>query len=182
MKSFTSLPPSDFYVEDHTITYTIPYHQIVHGRPNTRYTIQTDFDFAFSECVSYLPLYTPQVYPLQTNTFPNASVNGVTLHEEEISKEPFRLREGAQFADVEVATQIRVVLNTYNNMNWKWTFHEIMTMPYESIETTDYIYFVDPPRYQVTLHPPYCDMTTIENFLRIALPESLQNYDFGITS
>ena len=182
MKSFTSLPPAHFYIEDQAITYTIPYHQIVDGSPMTRYTITTDFDFATSECLSYTPQTTPRFFSLQSNTYPSATVNGIVLHEETVSTLPFRLRESSQYADVEVTTQRRVVLNEYKQMIFKWQFEEIMTMPFESVANrSEYLYFTDPPRYQVTLFPPYCSLAIIQDFLTVALPNSLQIYDFSIT-
>lgn len=177
MKHFVSLPPSRFFILDQDVCYTIPFSQIVNGNHHSTYQIFSDFDLSESTCEQLTPLDVPRQFNLYQSSYFKSSVMGFLLHQETFSRTPFLLKHNASFSEVEVHSRIRQVINVFQDEDWIWDFREIHLMPYESMTPGDkFLYFQDPPRYQVTLYPPCSDISLIENFLSISLPHSLNRY------
>lgn len=181
MKSFTSLPPSNFYLLDQEIVYTVPYTQLVHGNVTSSYQIVSDCHLTDTRCQKLQPYSHYRHFDLKTTAYPLNTIAGFTLHHEIIDNTPFLLRPESSFSDVEIHTRIRQVENLYEDDLWIWDFREIYLVPYTSHEHHDqYLYFKRPPRYQVTLFPPATlDVPRLLRFLEVALPTSLNQYAYS---
>lgn len=173
IKEVVSLPPADYFIRDQEIWYDVPPSQVVQGQNNTVYRVKTDFNMTESMMIRTRPLHLPMKVPLCSHTFPRSALAHIIIHAEECTTVPFSLFPESSFCDAEVHIRIREVVNVWDGKPWVWMFREIQRRPQRDLSSDEFLYFTDPPVYQIELHPPsLMSSSQIQDFLDAALPRS----------
>lgn len=173
IKEVVSLPPADYYIRNQEIWYDVPPSQVVQGQSHTSYRVKTDFNLTESMMIRTKPLHLPMTIPLRSDTFPSSALSHITIHAEESTTVPFSLFPESSFCDAEVHIRIREVVTIWDSKPWVWMFREIQRRPQRDLSSDKFLYFTDPPVYQIELFPPsFLPPSQIQEYLDVALPRS----------
>lgn len=165
-KQFVSLPPGNVTVFNPNLQFEVPASQVHKSNKATRYFINSDP--SVMACGQYSRTVTGNSNSLHWR--PDMKVYTTTEH---ISGEPFLLLSDAMYSDIRVISRHSQVNHIIDGEHYMFIFTESYTFPYTS-DSDMYLYFTNPPLYEVEVQTPCVDIERVLDAINIALPDSLR--------
>ena len=152
MKQFSQWPPSDIFIHDLSIVYSVPSSQVAFGNPDSRYAIWSDFGCQNVSCKEEQVV---REIPFR-----------YTMREIKVKEDAvFRLIEECVFNDMTVITRDVHCHFLLDSHPFEVIFYEGYRCPMVGQRMPDFWNFSAPPRYEILIRSPMpCSIELMEEF------------------
>ena len=169
IRDVCSMPPAQVTICEGGVTYEVPPHQVVQGNPQNHYYCDTDYEGLTADC------RTVSTFLREKFTFNKHRLSFrahlLTIFDDVVKTEPFKLKRDATHGDVEIITLDRVVKFQYNSHDVEVLFHEVWTTPlHDGVD----LFFPGPPYYHIEiLMPQNTPTSTFQSLIHHLIPRGM---------